>query len=154
MKIRVSIDNQVYDVEVGDLQARPILASIDGETFEVWPEVSSAVAPATAAATLRPAPVPTPAPKVQPVTSTPTVRTAPEGSQDKNSAVTAPIPGVIQKVAVKEGDTVAVAQELFILEAMKMKNSIKATRAGKVAGIYVNVGDTVSHGQVLLKFAE
>ncbi len=38
MKLRVRIDDQSYDVEVGDLNTRPILATVEGETFEVWPE--------------------------------------------------------------------------------------------------------------------
>lgn len=38
MKIHVKIQNRTYEVRIGDIHARPIQASVDGETFEVWPE--------------------------------------------------------------------------------------------------------------------
>jgi biotin carboxyl carrier protein len=43
-------------------------------------------------------------------------------------------------------------QELYVLEAMKMKNSIKADREGTIASIHVNAGDTVKHNQPILTF--
>jgi biotin carboxyl carrier protein len=45
-------------------------------------------------------------------------------------------------------------QDLLTLEAMKMKNAIRATRAGTIAAVHVNVGDQVQHGQVLLEFTD
>lgn len=33
----MKIDDKTYEVTVGDLQARLIIASVDGEDFEVWP---------------------------------------------------------------------------------------------------------------------
>ena len=36
MKLRVKVGDQSFDVEVGDVNARPILAKVEGETFEVW----------------------------------------------------------------------------------------------------------------------
>jgi biotin carboxyl carrier protein len=68
--------------------------------------------------------------------------------------VRAPIPGVIASVEVKVGDTVAVGDPLCVLEAMKMKNAIRATRAGRIADIAVSVGQQVNHGDPLLSFAE
>jgi hypothetical protein len=41
MKIHVKIEDTTYEVTVGDLQARPVIASVDGEDFEVWPEEMS-----------------------------------------------------------------------------------------------------------------
>lgn len=151
MKIRVSIDNQEFEVEIVDLNARPVQAVIDGDVFEVWPEATpaAAAAPAPVAA---PKPVAKPQPTAAP--AAPAVKAAAPACGDSNGTVTAPIPGVIQQISVKEGDSVTFGQELLVLEAMKMKNSIKATRAGKVASIHVNTGDTVSHGQVLLKLVD
>jgi biotin carboxyl carrier protein len=73
---------------------------------------------------------------------------------DKGKAVLAPIPGVILSVAVCAGATVKVGQELCVLEAMKMKNAIRSTRAGVIANVYVSEGDHVKHGQVLVDFAD
>jgi len=50
MKIKVLIDGQNYDVEVEDIDARPVIAIVDGERFEVWPEMEDAVEPQAASA--------------------------------------------------------------------------------------------------------
>ncbi len=68
--------------------------------------------------------------------------------------MTAPIPGVINAVKVKAGDQVKAGDELFVLEAMKMNNSIRAPKAGTVANVYVNVGEQVKHGQPLMDYAD
>ncbi len=141
MKLNVKIDGQIYAVEVLDLKTRPIQVNVDGETFEVWPEEASSsaspVVPAAAPVAVAPSPAPAAAPAV-----------------DRVKAVLAPIPGVILSISVKEGDSVTFGQELCILEAMKMKNLIKANRAGKIAAICVNAGDQVRHGQILMEYSD
>ena len=57
--------------------------------------------------------------------------------------IKSPLPGVIIDVFVKVGDAVKTGQKLFILEAMKMENSINAENDGKVVDIKVNKGDSV-----------
>jgi biotin carboxyl carrier protein len=144
MKITVKINESSYDVEVGDIQARPIQATLNGESFEVWPEeaATETTTPAVAKAVEpRRAPV---------VSSTP----AAQPSGDTSKAIIAPIPGVIISVAAKSGDNIAFGQEVCVLEAMKMKNSIKATRAGKISAVKINAGDHVQHGQTLFEFAD
>ncbi len=143
MKIRVKIEEQEFEVEVGDLSARPVLATIDGETFAVWPEAEAASAGEPVVLGSAPCP-PMPA----------TRAAAPEAAAENGKAVTAPIPGVIISVAVKPGDAVKHGQELCILEAMKMKNIIRASRAGVVAAVMISAGDTVRHGQPLVEFKE
>jgi biotin carboxyl carrier protein len=146
MKIKVKIDEQVFEVEINDLAARPIVALVDGQCFEVWLEEEGSPAPAEGTRVERTAPV-TPAPR-------PIVPATPAGDVDKAKGVLAPIPGVILTVAVCAGATVKVGQELCVLEAMKMKNAIRSTRAGRIANIYVSEGDHVKHGQVLVDFAD
>ena len=60
----------------------------------------------------------------------------------------APEPGAEAFVAV--GDTVAEGQTLYIIEAMKVMNPIRAPRAGMVAKLLVENGDRVEYGTVLL----
>jgi len=45
MKLKVQIEGQVFEVEVDDLDARPIVATVDGERFEVWPEAAEVSSP-------------------------------------------------------------------------------------------------------------
>lgn len=144
MKLKVKIEQKTFDVEVGDLSARPVIAVVDGEKFEVWPEeeqpvVTSVVAASTQAAASTPVVIP----------STPKPVAVAGGK-----AVAAPIPGTILGVLVKPGDAVNPGQELLTLEAMKMKSAIRASRAGTIAQILVQVGDRVSQGQALLEFTE
>jgi len=70
----------------------------------------------------------------------------------KTSTVIAPIPGVIVEITTNIGDSVTYGQELCVLEAMKMKNSIRANRDGLIKKILVSVGDHVRQSQVLMEF--
>jgi biotin carboxyl carrier protein len=64
------------------------------------------------------------------------------------------MPGVILEIAVKPGDTVARGQQVAVLEAMKMNNSIRSPRAGTVAEVCVGAGQAVGHGDAILRFRE
>lgn len=55
----------------------------------------------------------------------------------------APMPGLIVKVAVNEGDEVKKGDVLVILESMKMQNELKSPRDGKVSRVQVKAGDSV-----------
>ena len=64
--------------------------------------------------------------------------------------VAASMPGLVLKINVSEGDEVNEGDTLFILEAMKMENEIKAESSGKVKEIKVKQGDAVEKGAVIL----
>jgi biotin carboxyl carrier protein len=61
--------------------------------------------------------------------------------------------GVVVEVDVKVGQAVAVGDRLMVLEAMKMKTPVIATRAGQVTRVLVAPGDAVEGGQPLLTIA-
>jgi biotin carboxyl carrier protein len=75
---------------------------------------------------------------------------APPISANRSMAIQSPLPGVIIDVLVRIGDAVKTGQKLFILEAMKMENSINAESDGKVIDIKVNKGDSVLEGADLI----
>jgi biotin carboxyl carrier protein len=64
----------------------------------------------------------------------------------------APMPGLVVKVEVKEGDVVAAGDRLLIVEAMKMENELRASAPGTVRKVTVAAGDTVKRDQVLIEF--
>ena len=66
-------------------------------------------------------------------------------------AVTAPIPGSVLEILVKEGDKVEAGQTVVKMEAMKMENEINAPVAGTISSILVSVGDAVNQGQKLVE---
>ena len=61
--------------------------------------------------------------------------------------------GVVVEVNVKVGQTVAVGDQLLVLEAMKMKTPVVASRAGQVTRVLVSPGDPVEGGQALVTIA-
>ena len=75
----------------------------------------------------------------------------PVGNSSEN--ITAPMPGTITNILVKEGDNVKKGQVLAILEAMKMENEIVAPHEGAVKAISVDKGQNVNPGETLLKMA-
>ena len=70
----------------------------------------------------------------------------------KVSEVKAPMPGLVLKVFVAIGDEVKKGDNLFILEAMKMENIIKAPADVIIKAVKLKPGDKVEKGQVLLQF--
>jgi len=62
---------------------------------------------------------------------------------DGDLPITAPIPGLVVKVLVTEGQTVALNEPLVILEAMKMENEIRAPRAGVIKNVAIEIGQSV-----------
>ena len=79
---------------------------------------------------------------------------APTAGVDNAKAVRAPIPGVIISVAVKPGDVVKHGQELCVLEAMKMKNVIRASRAGTISVVHTTAQQHVKHHDVLMEYTD
>ncbi len=65
----------------------------------------------------------------------------------------APMPGLVVRVQVAEGDTVASGQPLVVMEAMKMENELRAPSAGTVRRVAVAPGTAVEKGTVLIELA-
>jgi biotin carboxyl carrier protein len=66
------------------------------------------------------------------------------------SSIISPLPGLIIKIAVKEGDAVKEGQLVLVMEAMKMENEIHATKDGVVKEIKVKQGDSVVENDILM----
>ena len=144
MKIHVRIQDKTFEVKIGDIQARPIQAEVDGEVFEVWPEET--LVPSDTSLTVSSTPQIThPVPPVE-------SNGSPVEPSEKTNTVIAPIPGVIVEISVNAGDSVTYGQELCVLEAMKMKNSIRANRDGRIKKIFISTGDHVRQSQILMEF--
>ena len=67
------------------------------------------------------------------------------------SLVTAPMPGLVVKILVREGDMVDARDKLLILEAMKMQNDLTAPCSGTVTEVFVSQGDSVMTGDELVR---
>jgi acetyl-CoA/propionyl-CoA carboxylase biotin carboxyl carrier protein len=79
----------------------------------------------------------------------PRKRGAHAGAAASGDAVTAPMQGTVVKVAVEEGQTVAVGDLVVVLEAMKMENPVTAHKEGVITGLSVEAGAAITQGTVL-----
>ena len=72
--------------------------------------------------------------------------TLPEGEL----AITAPIPGLVVRVLVVEGDSIEEGQPVVLLEAMKMENELRAMRGGIVKSVLAAAGQRVDQNAPLI----
>ena len=68
--------------------------------------------------------------------------------------MTAPMPGKILEVKVKDGQSVEAGELLLVMEAMKMEHRIVAPMSGKISKISFSVGDQVQQGDTLVEMAD
>ena len=131
MKYKVTLNQRTYEVEVEAGKAMLL------DEYEAYaPAPAAPAAPAAA-----PAAVPAPAASAAPV------------ALAKGEQVSAPMPGNIVRIDVKEGEKVKAGKTLVILDAMKMQNEIVAPKDGTVAQIVVKTGDKVDTGAALVVLA-
>ena len=71
-------------------------------------------------------------------------------SNEASQPINAQLGGNIFKVLCKVGDVISIDQNVLILEAMKMETEVKSPFGGTVTAIYVQEGDAVTPGQMLL----
>jgi biotin carboxyl carrier protein len=70
----------------------------------------------------------------------------------KISDVKSPMPGLVIRILVAEGDLVEKGGNLFVLEAMKMENIIKSSSDVRIKSVKVKAGDKVEKNQVVMVF--
>lgn len=71
---------------------------------------------------------------------------------DLSRFLLSPMPGLLLKLSVSEGENVKAGQELAVVEAMKMENVLTAAQDGVVKAIPETVGASLSVDQVIIEF--
>ena len=137
--IRVRVGDHWYTVEVGDLTRSPVQVTVDGETFEV--DVAAAPSPPRRG---RP-------PGGLTVPDAPTATPASSGAPVDDDILRSPMPGRVMSVMVRPGDTVVAGDEVCVVEAMKMEQSILAHRDGVVKTVFVQPLDSVNANDPLVE---
>ena len=141
---KINIAGKTYDVEVGDISKSPVQVSVDGTVYQVEIPESTGDRASGVQATFAPKPVAAAA-----AVSRPSI---PDSLDD--GVVRSPMPGRILSVNISVGDTVKKGQPIFILESMKMENTIASSIDGTVTSVHVAVSDSVQHGQTLAEIAK
>lgn len=80
------------------------------------------------------------------------VRQRPKAEPGNPNHVAAPMPGLVVRINVAEGEEVPAGQKLVTLEAMKMETTVYAERAARVAEVLVSAGTQVEAGDLLIRF--
>jgi biotin carboxyl carrier protein len=144
-EVTVTVNNKSYAVKVGDLNASPVQVEVNGKSYMVemeMPEVVQAQTvqnvQAVSSETVAKRST-TPAPKLQP-------------AGESGKFVNAPMPGTIVLITAKAGDNIKRGDNLLSLEAMKMKNAIRAPFDGIIKEIHVVDGQKVAYNDVLVSF--
>ena len=146
---RLSVDGKPYEIEIlNDPRGEEVVLKVDGQEMTVKAEnldaavVEAAAQVEVAAPAAVAAPVAAPRPAPAPAAAAPVAAGL--------NSVKAPLPGVINAVKVREGQSVKVNDPLVVIEAMKAMNVIRAQRPGTVTRIYVSNGSRVAFGAALL----
>ena len=127
MKLKLTIDGKVYEVDVEVYEPEPSFGPH-------LPVSGGARPPATTPTAPRPA-------------------TAGAPVADEAKVCRSPFAGTVTKIAAQVGQEIQVDDVLMVLEAMKMETVITAPIAGKVARVNAHVGDAVQQGQILVEVA-
>jgi biotin carboxyl carrier protein len=144
-RYQLTIGDKIYEIEVLSLKGDQAQVLVNGRTYEVKfrPLTPGAAPAAPQLAPPRPAAPPRPGAPVAPPPEKPAGAAAP-------GMVTAPMPGSILDVLVQVGDQVPAGATVVKLEAMKMENDLQSAVSGVVKEVWVNKGDNVSVGDVLV----
>jgi glutaconyl-CoA/methylmalonyl-CoA decarboxylase subunit gamma len=155
----LDIRGRTFVVDVDDLGADRFQVVVGDDAYEVEIVGDQSLTEASITPALIPA-GPRTAPSAPTTPPAPTARPAPAAKREAApragggaSALVAPMPGVILDVSVKPGDSVRRGQEVAVLEAMKMQNSVKSPRDGTIAEVCVAPGQAVGHGDAIVRFA-
>ncbi len=84
----------------------------------------------------------------------PEMPASPAPEEELPTELHAPMPGVIIEINASPGAYVSRGDQLFVLEAMKMKNPIRSPRDGVIKAIHVNEGQNVNFDDLLLSYRE
>ncbi|MCH7735953.1 MAG: acetyl-CoA carboxylase biotin carboxyl carrier protein subunit [Chloroflexi bacterium] len=139
--LRIKVGDNWYNVEVGELTHSPVEVTVEGETFLV--EVEGL--PRTPPARPRRGRTQTPGIVVPPP---PTRGSAASGPVN---IIASPLSGRVISIMVRPGDQVSAGQEVCVVEAMKMEQSIRATRDGVIKAVLVQPMDQVRTNDPLIE---
>lgn len=142
----VRIGGREYRAEMKELTPEHAVVGVDGKEYHVDLVQLGRRAPAASpVAPLRVGPS-----AAAPVAAPPGVRAA---ALAGDGAITAPMPGLVVAIKVKEGEKVQAGQALLVMEAMKMENAVTAPFTGTVARVFVREGDSIGEGDRLVELA-
>ena len=140
-KFRIKIQDEWYDIEIGDLTTSTVEVTVNGESFSIEIEATQQDQ------------------RSYPRRQRSSEQTTPQTPLDTNASRTqvngtvlrSPMPGRVMSITVRPGDSVSEGDEVCVVEAMKMEQSIRAPRDGIVKEIHVQPLDSVNANDPLVE---
>lgn len=142
---KYTINGTQFDVTIDSINGSQAKVEVNGIPFEVTMHGSSLVEEDLPTVSTEGAAAPAAASAAEPAAAP-----AAKGAAGAGTPVKAPLPGVVTKVLVQNGQAVKKGETVLVLEAMKMENNINAECDGAITGICVAPGDSVKEGTTLL----
>ena len=133
--MRMKVNDEWYDVEVGDAYQSPVEVVVDGETYLVEMGI---------AADGLPAPRMRQAPKVE----QPGLRGITEGDE---RVIRSPLPGKVVSITVTKGQVLEPGDEICVLESMKMEQSVRMAKGGMVKNIKIKTAQNINAGAPMIE---
>lgn len=149
---KYTINGAQFDVTIDSIVGSKAKVEVNGIPFEVEMQGSSLVEEALPTVTTDGA-APAAAPAATTAATEAPAAPAAKSGPGAGTPVKAPLPGVVTKILVTEGQGVKKGETVLVLEAMKMENNITAEADGTVSGICVSAGDSVMEGTTLITIA-
>lgn len=132
--LRIKIKDHWFIVDIEDLEASPVRVMVDDTYVLVHlrdQTVSTDVEQAAIVSTEQPS-----------------------ISSSQPRVFGSPMPGVVLSISVQIGDKVTIGDEICVLEAMKMQQSLRAEWSGTVKAIHVSPGQQVLDGDAIAELSD
>ncbi len=135
---KMKINGEKYDAQIKKYMSDLVIVEINGIDYEIELDREKPVKSGIVLSQ-----------KTQPALNV--VKTPSKPVAAAPGSVLAPIPGLVLRLLVKEGDNVNEGDPVLILEAMKMESEIASTATGIIKKISVKEGTSVQEGEILIE---
>ncbi|MEX2599595.1 MAG: biotin/lipoyl-containing protein [Dehalococcoidia bacterium] len=135
-RLRVRVNGDWYNIEVGDVYQSPVEVVVDGESYEVELGTAEAGAPPHARA------------RQQRKVEQPGLRGITQGD---DRVIRSPLPGKVITVSVTKGQTLEAGDEICMLESMKMEQIVRMAQGGVVKNVKIKKDQSVNAGAPLVE---
>ncbi len=135
-QITVLVNGKSHIVEIEDITSYPFDIYVDGKKMSVSVQNSTVNKTAT-------------------TSNIPDLNETNNGlkglTQNGNKLIRSPMPGKVISVPIKIWDHIEEGSEICVIESMKMQQSLLSGNAGIVRAVFINEGDSVNTGDVVIQ---
>lgn len=147
--LKVQVGNKWFTVEISDINSEWVTTKVDGDIIKI--NLTELKEPDPA---LQEQPKNKPPTTSKPADIKPEQNTKTDTTSDETIELKSPMPGTIISVNIKVGDRIQPGDDIYILEAMKMQQTIRCEEAGIINSIEIESGQQVLDGDTIMTFKQ